>query len=84
MVVLIGDDLQLQSVQKGTLLMPVGPHEDRAKSKLTSIERRGQQEFPEAAKNVMQLRTIKRQEEFDKEYSRALNNLRYDKVDNAN
>ena len=80
-VVLIGDDLQLQSVQKGTLFMPVGPHEDRAKSKLTSIERRGQQAFLEAAKDVMQLGTIKRQEESDKDYARALHNLRYDKVD---
>ena len=34
-VVLIGDDLQLQSVQKGTLYRPVGPHECRAKLKLT-------------------------------------------------
>ena len=40
-VVLIGDDLQLQFVQKGTLFMPVGPHEDRAKSKLTSIKSKG-------------------------------------------
>ena len=62
--------------------MSVGPHEDRVKSKLTSIERRGQQAFLEAAKDVMQLETIKRQEESDKEYSRALNNLWYNKVDN--
>ena len=78
-VVLIGDDKQLPSVDKGTLYMPVGPLEDRPKDlKLSTIEAKGQVLFLEAAKDVMVLGTIKRQDESEKDYMEALQGLRDD------
>lgn len=79
-VVLIGDDMQLPSVDKGTLFMPVGRKEDRPKVKLTPIETKGQVAFLEAAKDVMVLGTIKRQDDTEKQYKAALTGLRNDRL----
>jgi len=79
-VVLIGDDMQLPSVQKGTLFMPVGPKEGQSRSLLSPIESKGQLAFLEAAKDVMILGTIKRQDESEKQYKSALTGLRNDNL----
>lgn len=77
-LVLIGDDMQLPSVQKGTLFMPVGPKCIQANSALTPIESKGQLAFLEAAKDVMILGTIKRQDDSEKQYKSVLTGLRND------
>lgn len=84
-IVFIGDVMQLPSYRSGIFSLPVGPVADRDSSKvLTQLEARGQQLFMEAAKDVMVLRTIKRQDDSEKEFTEVLENLRNDCMTDRN
>ena len=79
-IVFIGDDLQLNAVGKGSMLLPVGPKSDQWKGPLTAMEARGQQLMMKTGEDVMKLGTVKRQDESERDFVRVLNNLRHDRI----
>ena len=83
-VVLIGDDMQLPSVNKGTWFLPVGPKEDRFSGRLKPLEQKGRDAFLEAGKNVMELGTVKRQDDSEKDFKEILEHVRNDTLTDAN
>jgi hypothetical protein len=83
-VVLIGDDMQLPAVRKGTWYLPVGPEDDRYKGKLKPLEQMGRDAFLEAAKDVMVLGTVKRQDDSEKQFKEILEQIRNDCLTETN
>ena len=83
-VVLIGDDMQLPSVMKGSLFLPVGPMKDRSKGPMTALEKKGSSAFLEAGNDVMVLGTVKRQDDSEKKFKEILEEIRNDCLDEEN
>lgn len=80
-VVLIGDDMQLPSVERGSFTLPLGPKKFQAKPPRSMLEACGQEMFLEAGQLVMVLGTIKRQDLDETDFAKALQGLRYDSVE---
>ena len=80
-VVLIGDDMQLPAVNKGSWFLPVGPMKDRYAGKLKGLEQLGMKAFLEAGKDVMVLGTVKRQDDSEAKFKEILEEIRNDCLD---
>ena len=83
-VVLIGDDMQLPSVMKGSLFLPVGPEKDQFHGRLSSMEKKGASVFLEAGKDVMVLGSVKRQDDSEKHFKEILEEVRNDSLSKSN
>jgi ABC-type dipeptide/oligopeptide/nickel transport system ATPase component len=80
LIIFFGDDNQLPSYDKGTTFLPLGDVKIQPAPEYNRMAVRGQQLFMESARDVMDLPSIKRQNEAEGQFRDMLARARHDEL----